>query len=41
MTESEQRGLVKAVEGQIAALLAGLEKRTGCYVEGLAICSLN
>ncbi len=41
MTESEQRDLVETVERQISFLLAELEKRTGCYVETLAIHSIE
>lgn len=41
MTESEQKDLVSTLERQIAFLLADLEKRTGCYVEGLAIHSIE
>jgi len=37
MNDEEQRELVTAVEKQIAFLLADLEKRTGCYVDGLAL----
>ena len=37
MTENEQTELVQTVERQIASLLADLEKRTGCYVEGLQV----
>ena len=37
MTENEQNELVQTVERQIASLLADLEKRTGCYVEGLQV----
>ena len=37
MTDSEQRELVKTAERQIASILADLEKRTGCYIEGLAV----
>lgn len=39
MTDSEQRELGQTVERQIASLLADLEKRTGCYVDGLAVHS--
>lgn len=41
MTESEQNDLVNAAERQIAALLADLERRTSCYVDGLAIHSIE
>ena len=37
MTAHEQNELVQTVERQIASLLADLEKRTGCYVEGLQV----
>jgi hypothetical protein len=37
MSDKEQRALVTSVEKQIAALLADLEKHTGCYVDGLAL----
>ena len=37
MTDSEQRELVKTAERQIASILADLEKRTGCYIDGLAV----
>jgi len=37
VNDKEQQALVTAVEKQIAFLLADLEKRTGCYVDGLAI----
>jgi hypothetical protein len=37
MNDKEQQDLVTAVEKQIAFLLADLEKRTGCYVDGLSL----
>jgi hypothetical protein len=41
MTDQEQRELVETVQRQIAVLLADLEERTGCYVEGLAVRSIE
>ena len=41
MNDKEQQALVTAVEKQIAALLADLEKRTGCYVDGLALHNIE
>ena len=41
MTDSEQRDLVQTVERQIAFLLADLEKRTGCYIDGLALQNIE
>ena len=41
MTDNEQRELVDAVQRQIALLLADLEKRTGCYVDGLALHNIE
>jgi hypothetical protein len=41
MNDKEQQALVAAVEKQIAFLLADLEKRTGCYVDGLTIHNIE
>lgn len=41
MDDNEQQKLVAQVERQIAAILADLEKRTGCYVEGLSVHSIE
>ena len=41
MDDYEQRQLVQADEVQIAALLADLEKRSGCYVDGLAVHNIE
>ena len=41
MNDNEQRALVGTVERQIAFLLADLEKRTGCYVDGLAVHNIE
>jgi hypothetical protein len=41
MTDSEQHELVEAVQRQIALLLADLEQRTGCYVDGIAVRSVE
>jgi hypothetical protein len=37
MDDKEQQALVRTTELQIASLLAALEERTGCYVEGLRL----
>lgn|GEM_PF-3448688 len=39
MYDTDRRGIVDAVQRQIAFLLADLEKRTGCYVDGIEIHS--
>lgn len=41
MTDNEQSELVQTVERQIAFMLADLEKRTGCYVEGLTVHNIE
>lgn len=38
---SERQKLIDAVQRQIAGLLADLEKRTGCYVDGLQIDNVD
>jgi hypothetical protein len=41
MDDNERKELVDGVQRQIAFLLADLEKRTGCYVDGLSIESID
>jgi hypothetical protein len=41
MTESAHRHLVEDTQRQIAMLLAALEAKTGCYVEGIAIRNME
>ena len=41
MDDNKQQQLVEQVERQIAATLADLENRTGCYVEGLNVRSIE
>ena len=41
MNDKEQQGLVTDVQKQIARLLADLERRTGCYVDGLALHNIE
>lgn len=41
MEDNEQQMLVNQVQRQIAALLADLEKRTGCYVEDLKLHNIE
>lgn len=41
MDDPKQRGLIDGVQRAIARLLADLEKKTGCYVDGLQIDSLD
>lgn len=41
MDDKERRALIDGVQRQIAFLLADLEKRTGCYVDGLSIESVD
>lgn len=41
MDDKERRGIVDAVQRQIAILLADLEKRTGSYVDGIEIRSVE
>ena len=41
MDDKEQQALVETVAKQIAFLLADLEKRTGSYVEGLAVRDID
>jgi hypothetical protein len=41
MTDSEQRDLADTVGRQIAFLLSDLEKRTGCYVEGVTVRNIE
>ena len=41
MNETDIRELVHATERQIASLLSKLEMQTGCYVDGLAVRSID
>jgi hypothetical protein len=41
MDDKEQQALVFEVERKIAMLLSDLEKRTGCYVDGLNVHNIE
>jgi hypothetical protein len=41
MNDSERRALVEQTQQRIAAVLADLERQTGCYVDGLEVVSLE